>query len=696
MKREHLLIYASLALILIGAFLLRILPYLETEMLLKGLDPWVQYRCALFLNENGMSAFLNWYDQSTWYPYGRYMGQSMYIIIPMTAVFVYKAALFLGINMTMLAACYFTPAIFGTITVFVIYKLGEVLHSKRTGLFSAFFVSMAIGFMSRSIVGFFDNECVGILLMFLTFYFFVKGLTKDSMMNNVLAGICLGLLTLSWGAFRYAYGFLALYALVMILLKKYSRRLLATFSVTIILGMTIGALIPRTNIAFALSTEQLIPIIMIIGMVVITVYQELKKSISVEKLKKIVQYVTLGVIGTGIIAVIVLYFTGAIDPIADKFLRTIFPTLAESLPLIESVAENHTSAWGTLFFNIYIMTFLLPVGFYFCIKKPNEKTVFLLMLGLTGIYFGGSMVRLSLILTPAAALVAGYTIDEILRPFALISQERFTISRRKRRATKQIGKDLISVAYIFIAIVLMMTSIFGINMINLYYVQNHELTPLLTNPQNGQQFYAHDYQEAYQYISENIAPYSAGEKPPLIMSWWDYGYQLRTLGNATVMVDNATINSTQIGVVGAMLIHNETHSAKLCRQYGVDYVFVLSPGKIGSTGNDIAKSTWMMQISEEHSPDLGIEYKDYFNEDPEEGESYGFTSAFYDSLIYKLCAYKLNADGTYGGDTTAGGVANWRQSMGLDNAPDVNSFDLTQFNLVFQSKFALIRVYEVL
>ncbi len=665
-------------------------------MLLKGLDPWVQYRCALYLNENGLGAFFNWYDQSTWYPYGRYMGQSMYIIIPMAAVFVYKTALFLGINISMLAACYFTPAIFGTITVFVIYKLGAVIHSKRTGLFSAFFVSMAIGFMSRSIVGFFDNECVGILLMFLTFYFFVKGLTKDSMINNVFAGICLGLLTLSWGAFRYAYGFLALYALVMILLKKYSRRLLATFSVTILLGITIGALIPRTNVSFAISTEQLIPIIMIIGMVIMTVYQELKKSIAVEKLKKIVQYATLGVIGAGIIAVIVLYFTGDIDPIADKFLRTILPTLAESLPLIESVAENHTSAWGTLFFNIYIMTFLLPVGFYFCIKKPNEKTVFLLMLGLTGIYFGGSMVRLSLILTPAAALVAGYTIDEILRPFALINQDRFTISRRKRRATKQIGKDLISVAYIFMAIVLMMTSIFGINMINLYYVQNHELTPLLTNPQNGQQFYAHDYQEAYQYISENIALYSIGEKPPLIMSWWDYGYQLRTLGNATVMVDNATINSTQIGIVGAMLIHNETHSAKLCRQYGVDYVFVLSPGKIGSSGNDIAKSTWMMQISEEHSPDLGIVYADYFNEDPEGEEAYGFTSAFYDSLIYKLCAYKLNADGTYGTDPSAGGVAQWRPNMGLVNAPDVNEADLTQFRLVFQSKFALLRIFEVL
>lgn len=664
-------------------------------MLLKGLDPWVQYRCALYLKENGLGAFLNWYDQSSWYPFGRYMGKSMYIIIPMTAVAVYNTAAFLGINMSMLAACYFTPAIFGTITVFVIYKLGSVLHSKRTGLFAAFFVSMAIGFMSRSIVGFFDNECVGILLMFLTFYFFVKGLTKDSMLNNVLAGLSLGLLTLSWGAFRYAYGFLSLYALVMILLKKYSRRLLSTFSITIILGITVGALIPRTNVEFALSTEQLVPIVIIIGMLVITIYQELQKSISVERLKKIAQYVVFGIIGAGIVAVIVLYFTGDIEPVADKFLRTIFPTLAESLPLIESVAENHTSAWGTLFFNIYIMTFLLPVGFYFCIKKPNEKTVFLLMLGLTGIYFGGSMVRLSLILTPAAALVAGYTLDEILRPFALISQERFTISRRKRRATKQIGKELISVAYIFVAIVLMMTSIFGINMINLYYVKNHELTPLLTASDGSTQFYAHDYQEAYQYLSENIAPYSQGEKPPVVMSWWDYGYQLRTLGNVTVMVDNATINSTQIGVVGAMLIHNESTSAALCKKYGVDYVFVLSPGKIGSTGNDIAKSTWMMQISEEYTGHLGIKYEDYFTEDPDEGEEYGFTSRFYDSVVYKLCAYFLNADGSYGiNDPNAGGVGDWRGNMGLNNAPDVKF--LEHFELVFQSKYALLRLYAVI
>ncbi len=695
-KREHVLLYFSLALIVIGAFLIRLLPVFSTDILLKGLDPWVQYRCAEYLYEHGLRDFLNWYDQSTWYPYGRYMGSSMYIIIPITSVIFYKIALFLGFNTSMLTVSYFVPAIFGALTIIVIYKLGSILHSKRTGVFAAFFLAMAAGFLSRTVVGFFDNECVGILLMFLTFYFFVKGLTKDSMLNNILAGISLGGLTLAWGAYRYAYDLLALYAILMILLKKYSRRLLSSFSITILIGILIGALIPRNGIAFALSTEQLIPILVIVGMLLITLYQELQKSISVEKLKKVVQYTILGLIGVGIIATIVLYAIGQIQPIAEKFIRTIFPTLAGSLPLIESVAENLTSSWANLFYNIYIMVFLMPLGFYFCIKKPNEKTVFILLMGLTGIYFGGSMVRLALIVTPAAAIVAGYTLDEVLRPFALIFQERFTISRRKRRATKQIGRELISVAYVFVAITLMLTAIFGVQMANRQYYFNHELTPRLSYA-GGTDFLAHDYQEAFEFLRLNVAPYDIGTKPPIVMSWWDYGYQIRTLGNCTVLVDNATINSTQIGVIGAMLIHNETTAIKLMEKFGVDYVLVLSPGTVASSSNDMSKSTWMIEISDEYmdnkyGDEFEINTKDYFIEDPAEDETYGFQDKYWDSVVFKLCAYKLNTDGTYGGGEPTN-LQSWRNGF-LQNAPDVNT--LSNFKLIFQSSFCMLRIYQVL
>jgi dolichyl-diphosphooligosaccharide--protein glycosyltransferase len=696
-KREHLLLYLSLTLIVLGAFLLRILPIFSTDILLKGLDPWVQYRSAEYILENGLGEFMNWYDTTSWYPMGKEMGKTLYIVIPITAVIFYKIALFFGFGATLLTVSYFVPAIFGTATILVIYKLGSALHSKRTGVFAAFFLAMAEGFLSRTIVGFYDNECVGIFLMFLTFYFFVKGLTKDSIIHSILAGLCLGGLSITWGAYRYAYDLLALYAVVMILLKKYSRRLLSSYSITILLGIMIGSLIPRNGVDFVTSTEQLLPVIVIVGMIMITLYQELQKNISVEKLKKIAKYSIFGLIGAGIIAVIVLYVTGDIAPVASKFLRTIFPTLAESLPLVESVAENLTSSWASIFFNIYIMVFFLPLGFYFCIKKPNEKTVFLLLMGLTGVYFGGSMVRLALIITPAASVVAGYTLDEVIRPFALIFQERFTISRRKRRATKQIGKELIAVAYAFIAITLMLTVIFSVNMANRQYYFNHELTPRLTTSQ-GQQFLAHDYQEAYEFLRLNVAPYQPGEKPPLVLSWWDYGYQIRVLGNCTTLVDNATINSTHIGVIGAMLIHNESSSVKLMKKYNVDYVLVLSPGTIGSRSNDISKSRWMMQIGETYGNrtlyDLGITYKNYYIESPDEGETGGFQPAFWDSVIYKLCALNLNADGTYGGQDI-GGMQSWRGGE-LANAPDVGLADLHNFQLVFQSKFALLRIYQVI
>ena len=695
-KREDLLLYSSLALIIIGGFLLRILPYFSTEMLLKGLDPWIQFKCAEYINENGMQNFLNWFDQNSWYPYGRSMGRSMYIMVPLVAVIIYKIALFLGIGVSLFSVTYFTPAIFGALTIFVIYKLGQVLHSKRTGVIAAFFVALAQGFMSRTIVGFYDNECIGIFLMFLTFYFFMKGLTKDSMLNNVFAGLALGALSLTWGAYRYAYDFLALFAFVMILLRKYSRRLLSSFSITIILGLIVGSLIPRNGIGFVFSTEQLIPLIVILVMIVMSIYREIRKYLQTEKLKKYVQYGILTLIGVGVVAAIVLYAVGIIEPIAQKFLRTILPTLAETLPLIESVAENSTAAWGTIFFNVYIMVFFIPLGFYFAIKKPSEKTLFILVLGLTGTYFGGSMVRLSLIFAPAAAIVTGYTIDEILRPFALIFQERFTISRRKKRAAKQIGRELIATAYIFLAVTLMMTAIFSINMSDRQYADHHELTPRLSS--GSKSFLAHDYQETFDFIYRNVAPYSAGEKPPIVMSWWDYGYQLRVLGNVTTLVDNATINSTQIGLVGAMLIHNETESLKLLKRYGVDYVLVLSPGTINSPSNDLAKSLWMMQISEEYSANLGIVYEDYYRETPNAtaGLDTGFQDAFWDSVVYKLCAYKLDKDGTYGGNLP-NEIPSWRDGE-LVNAPNVGPQGraLENFEIYFQSKFCIFRLYKVL
>ncbi len=39
-------------------------------------------------------------------------------------------------------------------------------------------------------------------------------------------------------------------------------------------------------------------------------------------------------------------------------------------------------------------------------------------------------------------------------------------------------------------------------------------------------------------------------KDSVVMSWWDYGYQIASMANRTVVVDNNTWNNTHIARVG--------------------------------------------------------------------------------------------------------------------------------------------------
>ncbi|MEK9715360.1 MAG: hypothetical protein VW394_01205, partial [Candidatus Heimdallarchaeota archaeon] len=70
------------------------------------------------------------------------------------------------------------------------------------------------------------------------------------------------------------------------------------------------------------------------------------------------------------------------------------------------------------------LVFFIPMGIFFAIKNPTEKNIFILVFGLVTIYFSGSMVRLMLILAPAAAILTALAIDNLLLPFAYATHGR--------------------------------------------------------------------------------------------------------------------------------------------------------------------------------------------------------------------------------------------------------------------------------
>ena len=65
-----------------------------------------------------------------------------------------------------------------------------------------------------------------------------------------------------------------------------------------------------------------------------------------------------------------------------------------------------------------------------------------------------------------------------------------------------------------------------------------------------------------------------------IMSWWDYGYQISSMANRTILVDNNTWNNTHISRVGQAMASNEEHAYAIMRELDVDYVLVIFGGLI--------------------------------------------------------------------------------------------------------------------
>lgn len=67
---------------------------------------------------------------------------------------------------------------------------------------------------------------------------------------------------------------------------------------------------------------------------------------------------------------------------------------------------------------------------------------------------------------------------------------------------------------------------------------------VLSNGRGDNRVIIDDYREGYYWMRMNT------KHSAIIMSWWDYGYQITGFSNRTTLVDNNTWNNTHIATVG--------------------------------------------------------------------------------------------------------------------------------------------------
>ncbi|MFW9809619.1 MAG: STT3 domain-containing protein [Candidatus Thorarchaeota archaeon] len=696
-SRGSVMLLVIVILIFTTALLIRLEPLIDTQPIVRAFDPWFQLRVTDYVTENGYSAFFTWYDDATWVPWGRDMARTSYIGVPFTSALFYFLLNGLGIQVDVLTVSIILPAFMGALTAVVAFFLGRELSNNTVGLLSGLFMAFIPAFLTRTVAGFYDNECIGVFAIVLTSFLFLRSLKRGSTLSAVGAGASLGYLLVSWGAAEFMLGFLALYAGVMLIMGRYSKRLLSTYMITIALGIFIGDLIPRNGFHNLTDFSILAPM----GMAGVLFAYEIwlrigsYRETTASTLSPYMKPIIVGLI-TPLIGVIayILYAGGSeleITPyssnpilrLGSKFLTVINPFTRLDQRILASVAEHLPSPWGSFYNTLLILIFFFPLGMYFAFKRGRDEDWFILIYGLTSVYFAGSMIRLSLILAPGVSVLAAVATYNILSPFAKVITQKSVFERRRFRMSSSLTSEHALTAFAFVGLLLSVNIILGVQYVS-YQVGNPEFAqaPLSSSGQ------ATDWQTAMTYIRNNLPTGS------IIASWWDYGYWINSGSDAKTIVDNGTLNQTQVAMMGyALMSLNLTDSLKTFKKWNTTHVLVYFGHRYQGFGGDEGKWPWMVRIAEDNFGSNVIDDDTYL------GPNDVTLEAFYESTLYRLLSYGEPKDQE---EANILGLSDTRISLDqvLWNDDDWTSHMPVDLHGVFEepfisSSYGTVKIYEI-
>ncbi|MHA1229037.1 MAG: STT3 domain-containing protein [Candidatus Helarchaeota archaeon] len=628
-EKTNILLYITLIMIFIIALLARLMPLFYHDAELHALDPYVQYRTAMYIVNNGFFGFMHWHDTMSWYPYGKDMGASIYPGTPLSGVTMYYFLNFIGIPVSLLEGCVIAPAVLGSLTVIMMYFLGKVVANKKVGILAALFLMVSPGHMQRSYAGFFDNEALGIFLIVSIFTFYVYSLKKGSILSGIMAGICLGALCGSWSSWDYVVSLLALTTFLLLLLNKYSTRLLISYSLTILIGWTIGIIVPRTGTQSLIGSYGIISLT-VLGLLLIVEFWKrfrnskiyfLQKIDRILNWRKILLYSSVALL----VFVVITASTGTLQSILTLFVQSDLISgmgnrvLAILNPLYvsqatRSVAEHIPSSWSVYYYNFSFTLLLLPLGIFFLFKRLQEEHIMMILFGITMVYFASSYIRLQLLLAPAIAIIGAYGLASLFRPFSLVFKKKFVIGRRKKRVTEVVSREIAIGMIAFFSWMLLYPTMHGIW--NAY--ANLGKSPGMLD----------DMKEGYTWM-RTVLPSGT-----VVASWWDYGYRITTMGEKVTVDDNATSNSTQMGMIGRLFMAtDESVAIKICKRYNISYVMVRWGFFQNYLGGDEGKWQWMLRIASQtlEGTVYAIDVASIWDE-----EQYKVTKNFFDTVLWKM------------------------------------------------------------
>ncbi|KAG9441933.1 hypothetical protein H6P81_017787 [Aristolochia fimbriata] len=693
-KQEELLTRVSvLCLVYVLAFIIRLFSVLRYESMIHEFDPYFNYRTTLYLTEKGFYEFWNWFDFESWYPLGRIIGGTLYPGLMVTAAAIYWVLRFLRFFVHIREVCVLTAPFFASNTTLVAYFFGKELWDSGAGLVAAALIAICPGYISRSVAGSYDNEGVAIFALLLTFYLFVKAVNTGSLAWGLASAFGYFYMVSAWGGYVFIINLIPLYVLVLLITGRYSMRLYVAYNCMYILGMLLAMQIRFVGFQHVQSGEHMAAMGVFFLLQVFYFLDWVKHLLSDTKLFEAFLRITVtSAVSVGVLALGVGTASGYISPWTGRFYSLLDPTYAKDhIPIIASVSEHQPTAWSSFMFDFHILLILFPAGLYFCFKRLSDATIFIVMYGLTSMYFAGVMVRLILVATPAVCLISAIAVSATIKNLtSLVRTKKKSLhtSTGKSSSSKASLKGMQDQSLPFQrngAIALLIGAFYLLSRYAIHCTwvtseaySSPSIVLAARGPYGGRVIFD-DYREAYFWLRQNTP------RDAKIMSWWDYGYQITAMGNRTVIVDNNTWNNTHIATVGRAMSSYEDEAYEIMQSLDVDYVLVVFGGVTGYSSDDINKFLWMVRIGGGVFP--VIKEPDYLV-NGEYRVDKGAAPKMLNCLMYKLSYYR------FGELTTEYG-----QPPGYDRARGVEignkDIKLEHLEEAFTTSNWIVRIYKV-
>ncbi len=587
--------------VVLGAYL-RVLPALKMGRVeLRANDPWIEYWLADYVYRNG---FTSWFALSRgnpdthvfWYPWGRDFTHSEYPGIPWVAALTYPIAGVFGFTLKGWVAL--QPVVAGALAIVAAYFLGKELTGELGGVATAFLVAVVPAATERTTVGFVEKQGYATPLLILQALFLARLVKYKKPRDALLAGLATGAVGLVWGGVYIALALAVAYIVVLPLLmpelgREHLLAMLIFVSSTELALLTVPKLTRPGASLFWNAVPILAFILLVIG----------------QRLNRVQYIIFLALVAAA--SILGAYFK--VVPLGGRLLASI-GLRAETSPLVKSVAEHRSLlSQGLTTFMVETLNEMTPavllalayIVYVLFYKRDPHHGFVALAAGLT-LYAYGNMAYFAQIAGLYSALAAGLLVGMVVaKGFEHLGSS--TAARKPRRKRFAARSRLSETSYLAIIIVILVAG----NVAYAATMSYNKAIRLASESAGGLTPSASTgaWPLALKYIRENLSD------DAVVVSWWDYGYWITVIGGKASLADGATLNSTQIKMLGDILTSDEERASELLRKLhlvpGKTYilvydVFVMEYNETmgyariypvnGRGAGDLRKAVWMLAI----------------------------------------------------------------------------------------------------